>query len=60
MFHPNHLLQIAHTRERELVKEAEACGLPKAEAESPRLSKQILAIALGITTLATLLRLVIQ
>ena len=58
MYHPDHMLQIAHTRERELVKEAEACGLPKADAPRPWMSGRVLAIAWAVASLVIVLRLV--
>ncbi|MGQ0604426.1 MAG: hypothetical protein ACT4QE_22325 [Anaerolineales bacterium] len=29
MYHPDHMLRIAHDREAELVREAEVCGVPQ-------------------------------
>ena len=31
MYHPDALLQIAHRREAELVREAQDCGIPQAD-----------------------------
>ena len=57
MYHPNAMLKIAHDREAELVREAEICGMPKAEPGRPWLSGRMLAIALGCAAVAMVLRL---
>ena len=62
MYHPDAFLTIAHTREAELVREAQACGLPQrveAKAESAWLPRQTLAVALALVVLAGVLVLLI-
>ena len=59
MYHPDAMLKIAHDREAELVREAEICGMPKAEPGRPWLSGRVLAIAASFVALATVLRLLI-
>ena len=46
MYHPDAMLKIAHDREAELVREAEMCGVPKAEPDRLRLSKPMILLAL--------------
>ncbi len=47
MYHPDALLKIGHDREAELVREAQACGMPKAEADRPWASPRRLVLALA-------------
>ena len=47
MYHPDALLKIAHDREAELVREAQACGLPKAEADRPPATSRRLVLAVA-------------
>ncbi len=46
MYHPDAMLKVAHTREAELVREAERCRVPKAEPDRLRLSRSVLFLAL--------------
>lgn len=46
MYHPEMMLNIAHKREAELVRDAELCGVPKAGGDRSRLPQQLLAMAL--------------
>jgi hypothetical protein len=46
MYHPDMMMNIAHKREAELVREAELCGVPKAEGDSRTLPRQLLTMAL--------------
>ncbi len=56
MYHPDAMLKVAHTREAELVREAEMCGVPKAEPDRLRLSKSMLFLALcGVLPVALLI-----
>ena len=58
MYHPDAFLTIAHTREAELVREAQACGLPKKdemENKAAWLPRQALAVALALVVLAGVL-----
>ena len=57
MYHPNAMLKIAHDREAELVREAEACGIPKkTDGNKPWLSRRMLVMVFFATMLATTLR----
>jgi len=48
MYHPDAMLKVAHTRELELIREAEACGIPtRAEAGRRRLSNRMLSNSLA-------------
>lgn len=47
MYHPDALLKIGHDREAELVREAQACGMPKAEADRPWVASRRLVLALA-------------
>ena len=52
MYHPDTMLYIAHRREAELIREAEACGIPRrAEAGRRTQSKRVLSIAITLVTL---------
>src|SRR5713226_4104632 len=46
MYHPDMMLNIAHQREAELVREAVMCGVPKAEHGRQKLSGPVVAMAL--------------
>ncbi len=46
MYHPDMMLNIAHQREAELIREAELCGVPQAKDVSRNLPWQLLTIAL--------------
>lgn len=59
MYHPDAMLKVAHDREAELVREAEICGMPKAEPGRPWLSGRMLAIALTLAIVAIVLILLI-
>ena len=51
MYHPNALLKIGHDREAELVREAQACGMPKTQADRPEASRRlVLALAAAMPT----------
>lgn len=52
MFHPDALLTVAHTREAELIREAEACGVPQTEVRAVALSRRTLAFVTGLAILA--------
>ncbi len=47
MYYPDAMLKVAHTREAELVRDAEMCGVPQAEHDRQKLSGPVLAMALG-------------
>jgi hypothetical protein len=59
MYHPDTLLQIAHRREAELVREAQDCGLPQAGSGRARFSAAGAVIVLAITVLFAAARLFI-
>ena len=64
MYHPDAFLTIAHTREAELVREAQACGLPKkveakVETATAWLPRHALAVALALVVLGAVLVLLI-
>ncbi len=44
MYHPDMMLNIGHKREAELVRDAEMCGVPKAEPQHQKLSGSVLAV----------------
>ena len=46
MYHPDMMLKIAHQRQAELEREAEMCGVPKAEHERLKPSEPVRALAL--------------
>ena len=46
MYHPDMMLNIAHKREAELVRDAIMCGVPKAEHDRLKLSGPVVAMAL--------------
>jgi hypothetical protein len=51
MYHPDTMLYIAHRREAELIREAEACGIPRrAEGDRRTLSKRVLSTAIAFVT----------
>jgi len=46
MYHPNALLKIGHDREAELVRDAQACGMPKPQTDRPAATRRlVLALA---------------
>jgi len=47
MYHPDALLKIGHDREAELVREAQACGMPKAQTDRPGIASRRLVLALA-------------
>jgi len=55
MYHPTAMMTVAHTREAELLKEAQGCGLPQ-DGDMPRarLSRRMLAVGLWLAALAAL------
>ncbi|MGH2524356.1 MAG: hypothetical protein ACRDH2_17755 [Anaerolineales bacterium] len=56
MYHPDAMMKIAHTREAELVREAQRCGVPqKADARGPSLSRRMFTLGLWLAVLATAL-----
>ncbi|MGQ0603379.1 MAG: hypothetical protein ACT4QE_16980 [Anaerolineales bacterium] len=52
MYHPDAMLTVAHTREAELIREAEACGIPQAEGRAPNLTRLMLIVT-ALAILAT-------
>ena len=46
MYQPEMMLNIAHKREAELIRDAELCGVPQAEDVSRNLPRQLLTVAL--------------
>ncbi len=60
MYHPDAFMKIAHTREAELIREAEACRAPQgADAKAAWLSGRALAVALTLVALGAVLVLLI-
>ena len=56
MYHPDAMMKVAHTREAELVREAQRCGVPqKADAPRPSLPRQLVTIGLWLAALVTTL-----
>lgn len=47
MYHPDAMLKIGHDREAELVREAQACGMSKAQADRPRIASRRLVLTLA-------------
>ena len=47
MYHPDMMLNMAHEREAELVREAQMCGVPKAEHDRHKPSGLVVAMALS-------------
>ncbi|MGQ0600403.1 MAG: hypothetical protein ACT4QE_01750 [Anaerolineales bacterium] len=52
MYHPDAMLTVAHTREAELIREAEACGVPQAEGRTLWLTGSMLIVT-ALAILAT-------
>jgi hypothetical protein len=46
MYQPEMMLNIAHKREAELIREAELCGVPQVEGTSRNLPRRLLTVAL--------------
>lgn len=52
MYHPDAMLTVAHTREAEIIREAEACGFRKAEARASELTRRMLVLVTSLAILA--------
>jgi hypothetical protein len=53
MYHPDSMLKIAHDREAYLVREAQICGVPKADRQRRPFSVNAAVLVLCVTILLT-------
>ena len=58
MYHPDHMLKIAHDREAYLVREAQICGVPKTDRQRRQFSINPAVLVLCVTILLVAARLV--
>jgi hypothetical protein len=59
MYHPDSMLKIAHNREAELVREAQICGVPQAEARPGTIRLELGLIVIAGTIFAMAVSLIV-